>query len=92
MTGRRAPAPRAPKVHARLTGKNTCPEQAIPSRRDPFLLGPAPLAQKYYYNATSGETSWERPAQYIKGSTQPHTPWWADTARVWWNGPAGPLR
>ena len=48
--------------------------------------------QKYYHNSASGETSWERPAQYIKGSTQPRTPWWADTARVWWNGPAGPLR
>ena len=34
---------------------------------------------KYYYNATTEESTWERPAQYIKGSTtgDKHTPWWA---------------
>lgn len=46
--------------------------------------------QKYYHNSASGETSWERPAQYIKGTSQPHTPWWADSAQRGGESRVGP--
>jgi hypothetical protein len=46
--------------------------------------------QKYYHNQASGETSWERPAQYIKGTSQPHTPWWADSAQRGGESRVGP--
>ena len=44
----------------------------------------------YYINDASGETSWERPAQYIKGTSQPHTPWWADSAQRGGESRVGP--